>query len=238
MNRGVQYLRAIAPGTSTRLVFDHGSLYRARQRGPRRAPRVFLEDRVARSVTRQARRALGAIAFAAVFVSLAGSSSLAATLQHHTGTIGPARFTDTSDKAGAECTYEGAAGTQYFSGMKLRGPRVKYPNLDAQHEDYGKVGYKIQLQHQSGSGPWQNYVTSPEVKLTAYDDVWFKFPVRTQNWSGATSLGGKWRAEVILTWYNGDHSIKGTGYWTIDHYTRDYNGSVGSSCKGRWSQFG
>src|SRR4051812_29332082 len=96
---------------------------------------VDSEDRVTRSVT-HARRALGVLAFSAALVSLAASSSLAATLQHHTGTIGPARFTDTSDKPGAECTYEGAAGTQYFTGMKLRGPRVKSPNLDAQHEDY------------------------------------------------------------------------------------------------------
>lgn len=195
---------------------------------------------MSRSVTRHARRALGVLALSAAFVSLAGSSSLAATLQHHTGTIGPARFTDTSEKPGATCTYEGAAGTQYFTGMTLRGPRVKYPDQDPAlgHEDYGKVGYKIQLQHQTGSGPWQNYVTSPEVKLTAYDDVWFKFPVRTQNWSGATSLGGKWRAEVILTWYKLDKSVLGTGYWTIDNYKRGYNGSVGSTCKGRWSAFG
>jgi len=193
---------------------------------------------VSRSITRHGRRALGALAFSAAFVSLAGSSSFAATLQHHTGRIGNTQFKDTPSKPGATCTYEGAAGTFYFNGMKLRAIKVGYPDQNDHHYDVGKVGYKIQLQHQSGSGPWTNMVTSPEVKLTANDETWVKFPARTQNWNGPTAMGGKWRAEVILPWYDYDNSVMGTGYWTIDNYEHDYNGSVGSVCKGKWSHFG
>ena len=74
------------------------------------------------------------------------------------------------------------------------------------------------------------------MKLTAYDDVWFKFPVRTQNWNGSTAMGGKWRAEVILTWYNPTTPSR-AGVLDDRQLQRDYNGSVGSTCKGSWTMF-
>jgi hypothetical protein len=162
-----------------------------------------------------------------------GGSSLAATLVHHSGTIGPVKLKDTATAPFAECTYEGTAGTQYFSGMKVRAVRVEYPNLTS-GVDSGKVGYKLELQHQKVGQAWQDYVTSNEVKITAYDNAWAKFAAKSQIWMGAVQ-GGSFRAEVILTWYNADNSVRGTGTWVIDNYTRDYNGSVGSSCKTRHS---
>jgi hypothetical protein len=192
---------------------------------------------VSRSLTRRARRALGALAFAAAFVSLAASSSFAATLQHQTGVIGHTHFKDRESKPGATCLYEGAAGTQYFIGMRFKSMAVEYRD-ESSAVEHGKVGQKVVLQHWAGSGPWQNYVTSTETKITAYNNAFFTFPVRTQNWNGATAMGGKWRAEVILTWYNADNSVKGRGYWTLDWYECDYNDTRGTSCKGKWSALG
>jgi hypothetical protein len=178
---------------------------------------------------------LGAMAFSAVFIAIAGSSSLAATFQHQTGSIGHTHFKDRESKPGATCHYEGAAGTFYFTGMRIRGMAVEYPDQGS-GVDSGQVGQKVVLQHSSNGGStWQNYVTSTETKITAYDNAWARFPTRSQNWNGATAMSGKWRAEVILTWYNGDNSVKGRGFWTLDWYERDYNDTRGTSCKGKWS---
>jgi hypothetical protein len=196
------------------------------------------EDRVSRSVTRLARRTVSAVAISAAFATLAADSSMAATLQSHSGSIGHVKFTDTSSTPGATCLYEGAAGTQYFAGMTLRAVKVEYPNLNPNVVDHGKVAYQIELEHQKPGQAWQNYLESNPVKKDASDNAFTKFPAQTGNWSGATALGGKWRAEVILTWYNSDNAVLGKGTWTIDNLKRQFNGSVGATCQGRWTANG
>ncbi len=183
-----------------------------------------------RSLSRNARRAFAIVVMSAALVPLVALPATAATEVSHSGTIGPTKIKDTASAPGAECLYEGAAGTQYFSGMKLRAIKVKYPNLRPEPPDHGQVGYRILLQHSSG-GAFSTYVTSPEWKMAVFDNVFETFPARTQVWM--TAAGGKWRAEVVLTWYAPGGAVEGKGTWLIDNYTRDFNGSVAGTCPGK-----
>jgi len=181
---------------------------------------------------------LSVVAFSAAFVSLAGSSSLAATLQHQSGVVGHSHIKDrVSGKPGATCLYEGAAGTQYFIGMRFKSMAVEYTDENSGVE-HGKVGQRVVLQHEFDSNGWQTKVTSSETKIKAYDNVFSKFPVRSQHWTRDAAMGGKWRGEVILTWYRADHSVLGTATWSLDWYERDNNDTRGSTCKGKWSALG
>jgi hypothetical protein len=193
-----------------------------------------MEVRVTHVLSRNAKRVLATVVLTGALLSVGGLPASAATLVSHSGTPGPTTLKDTATAPGAECTYEGAAGTQYFSGMTLRAIKVEYPDLTI-NPDHGKAGYRIVLQHASTGGTFSTFVTSPEWKMDVQDSQFAKFPKRSQGWN--TAKAGKWRAEAVLTWYNPGGTVIGKSTWLIDNYTRDFNGSVAGTCPGKHFDF-
>lgn len=186
------------------------------------------------SVPRRAKQALGIVVLTAALLPLGVSPLLAATMVSHSGTIGHVKIKDTASKPGATCHYSGAAGTLYFDGMTVRGPKVEFPDVTS-GVDHGKVGRRVLLQHASG-GAYTTFATSTQQKISATDSAFSTFPHKLQNWMGAVT-GGTWRAEVVLTWYNPGGSVRGSATYVIDNHLREFNGSVSSSCPAKHHDF-
>jgi len=182
---------------------------------------------VSLALPRRAKQALGIVVLTAALLPLGASPLLAATLVSHSGTIGTVKIKDTASKPGATCGYSGAAGTLYFDGITVRGPKVEFPDVTS-GVDHGKVGMRVLLQHASG-GAYTTFVTSPETKISVTDSAFSAFSNKHQAFTGAEP-GGTWRAEVVLTWYNAGGSVRGAATYLINNHLRGFNGSVSSSC--------
>lgn len=160
-------------------------------------------------------------------LALGSGSALAAHQVAHGGTTGAWSFDDTVGHPTGRCTYEGAAGSRYFNGLKVLAPEAFYPDLHPGVDD-GVISWKVRLQNSVGG--WHTVKTSSETFSPASNSTAATFTTKTVKWPGPFD-SGYWRARVVLTWYTSGALTIGHSVVQIDHYRRSWNGSVGANCK-------
>lgn len=186
------------------------------------------------SVPGRISRAASVVALAGVAVALVASSALAATQTSHSGTIGSVKFSDSDTHPGATCTYQGAAGSLYFSGVQVKGPKVMWPNTSA-GADHGWVAFRVQIQHFDGA-TWSVVKQSSPTKMAVSDSAWTSFAAKNLSWPGPNSH--IYRASVSLKWITAGGSTEGRATYVLDHQRRGYDNSVGTACVGRHPNLG
>lgn len=187
------------------------------------------------SVSSRISRTLRVLVLAGVAVPLAASSALAATQTSQTGSIGHVAFSDSASAPGARCSYQGAAGTLFFSGVSVKGPKVTWPDQNGSVVEHGWVSFRIQIQHFDGS-TWSVVKHSAPTKRKAFDNSWTQFSAKSLSWGGPNNH--VYRAGVTLKFINTDGSTKGRATYIIDNHRRLYDNSVGSACVGRHPNLG
>lgn len=179
-------------------------------------------------------RSLRAIGLAAAAIPLAASSTaLGYNTTNQTGSVGTYFWTDTMAMPAVLCTYEGAAGSMYFNGVRVKAPTAYWPdqNSDNDHE-HGKIGMRTRIEHYNGS-TWDVVKAGPEVKMWASESTAAALTKQTVSWSGPNSR--RYRASVVLTWWKTNGNKLGRVWVLMDFHRRQYDNSVGSSCIGRHS---
>jgi hypothetical protein len=186
--------------------------------------RIPLSLNVSRSV-----RALG---LAAAMIPLAASSAFAYHQTAQTGSVGHYSWTDDATHPAAKCSYQGAAGSLYFDGVRVKAPVAYWPDQDSNVSDeHGDIGWRTVIQHFNGA-TWDVVKKGPEVRMPASETTAAAFAAQKVNWPGPNSR--RYRAAAILTWWLPDGVTKlGRAWVQIDFHRRAYDGSVGSSCVGR-----
>ncbi len=177
-------------------------------------------------------RTLRVFALSGAALLLMSGSTLAAQQISQTGTIGDAFFTDTMNHPGATCSYQGAAGTMYFSGVTVKGPKLQWPDQNVNVAEHGWVAYRIQIQHFDGTN-WTVIKQSSPTKLKVYDNVTTKFPAKTLTWS--TPVNHSYRAGVSLKWIKTDGSTWGRSTYYLEFHRLGFDNTVSSTCVGRHS---
>ena len=178
--------------------------------------------RVARGVT------LAVVAGACI--ALSGGSAMAAHVVGHTGGHGVYSFNDTAGHPSVDCSYEGAAGTYYFNGVKVQPPTVFYPDRSASNpHEHGSVAWQVRIQHLH-AGVWTTVKTGALISTIAFENAAAMFSPKVVHWPGPLSSGW-FRVLETLTWYNHDASVYGTVTAVLQHYTNAYDEPAGS-CKG------
>ena len=191
--------------------------------------RIALEVRVDGIGFRRVARGLSLAVIAGACIALSGGTALAAQVVGETGSHGHYSFTDSVAHPGATCSYEGAAGTFHFNGLRVRPPTMYYPDRSSTNpHEHGSVAWQVKIQHRQG-GVWATVKTGALISSVAYENQAAMFASKFVSWPGPDST--KYRALVTLTWYNHDASIYGTVSAVIEHY-RDAHGNPAGACKG------
>ena len=158
-------------------------------------------------------------------MALCGGEALAATQVSHSGQTGAYSFHDTTTSPGAKCIYEGAAGHSEFQRAHVAAPTVSWLT-GAFHS--GTVGWRLLLQHWDGHA-WVTVHTTSEARAHATQTTAAHLSARSVVTAGPHNR--KYRVMVKIRWMTPDAETIGSVHVLIDHYRRDYDDSVGSSCK-------
>jgi hypothetical protein len=144
------------------------------------------------------------------------------------GTTGSYSWTDSAAHPAGICNYNGGGtlGHVYIVSAKVKAPTtVFWPAGTGSNS--GTVGFKVKLQHLSGS-VWSTVNTGSEATATAWRHTSAMFGTRNVGWNGP--LTGKDRALAILTWYTPSMTVLGRIKVVIDHYRNNYDHMGRSYC--------
>lgn len=187
------------------------------------------------SVPGRLARTLRVFVLVALAVALAASSVLAAHQTGMSGSIGSVAFNDGVSNPGARCSYQGAAGTLYFSGVKVKGPQVQWPDQVADVAEHGWVAFRIRIDHFNGVD-WSVVKTSAPTKTKVWDDHYTQLAAKSLSWGGPNNH--QYRASVTLKFIKPNGTTIGRATYVIDNHRRGYDNSVGAGCVGRHPNLG
>jgi hypothetical protein len=150
---------------------------------------------------------------------------LADTELGHTGTVGAHSLNDTAASPGATCKYRYLPSPNVGKLVRIavHPPKVKaVAGKNAQ-----TVGWKFTVQRKiaglTGSSPWENRYTSPEMTAVtddAHNAAFTKASVRVEVPFGpnAEDVAAFYRVKVKMFWHRADDSVQGTALHRIDFY--------------------
>jgi hypothetical protein len=159
-------------------------------------------------------------------LALSGGQALAATRIGHSGETGHYSFTDTTAAPGGRCVYIGVSGLWTFQRAKVKAPKIYWPTSSAFHS--GTVGWLLKLQHWDGHA-WHTVRSTPEARGHATKTT--PAALATLSVHRAGPHDRKYRVLVKIRWMTPDAETIGSVLVRIDHLRRDYDNSVGSTCK-------
>jgi hypothetical protein len=159
-------------------------------------------------------------------LALSGGQALAATRIGHSGETGHYSFTDTTSSPGGRCVYVGVSGLWTFQAARVKAPKIYWPDSSAFPS--GTVGWRLKLQHWDGSA-WHTVRTTDEDRGHATKT--HPADISTLSVHSAAPHDRKYRVLVKIRWMTPDAETIGSVLVRIDHLSRDYNHSVGSTCK-------
>jgi len=174
---------------------------------------------------RLGRGATATLALLACLV-LSGGPALADTQLGHSGQTGHYSIGDTASSPGARCAYVGDI-TLYLHHFRMRAPKIYWPT--SSHFPNGTVGWRIKLQGWTGHA-WVTERTSSEARGLATKTTPASLATRNMN-IVFPPPSHKYRLLVKIRWMTPDAETIGSVVVRIDHYFRDADHAVVSSCR-------
>jgi hypothetical protein len=171
---------------------------------------------------------------------------LADTELGHNGTVGVHSLADTSSNPGATCKYKFLPSWDFGKLVRIF---VKPPKMRAvAGKDAQTVGWTFTVQRRifgiTGSGPWVDRYTSPEMMAVTDDAHNATFSqssvsVTVPFGPGAEDVVAVYRVKVKMFWHRANGSIQGTARHRVDYYHSTMtNGDTGLQpevCGAFWS---
>jgi hypothetical protein len=183
-----------------------------------------------RSFVRRTARASLVVAAALVAVALVAGEAVAFHTVSHSGIRGHYSFVDTPTMPGGRCTYEGAAGHGFLDAIRVRAPKVFWPNLNsANPHEQGLVGWQVRIQHWNGA-TWTTTDVGTVTTAVAHEHRPAPFLAKTVMHAPPNSL--RYRALAVLTWFRPNSSILGRAKVVLDWYNQTDPGKIVHTCKG------
>jgi hypothetical protein len=183
-----------------------------------------------RSFVRRTARASLVVAAALVAVALVAGEAVAFHTVSHSGTRGHFSFVDTPTMPGARCNYEGAAGHGFLDAIRVKPPKVFWPNLtSANPHEQGLVGWQVRIQHWNGA-TWTTTDTSSQDVAIAHEHTPAPFVAIVAVHNPPNSL--RYRALAVLTWFRPNSSVLGRAKVVLDWYNQTDPGKIVPTCKG------
>jgi hypothetical protein len=186
------------------------------------------------------RRTSGILGLAVAALML-GASPAGAFTYTQTGPVGHWAFADAEAAPAAKCIYTYKPSSNpgvkpsrdIFTGIKVNGPEVEYPDNNADVLEHGQVGFRIRIQEEVGDD-WKIVKKSSETRMNVREDAYKFFKAKTLNWHGPTKTG-IFRASLRLIWYKPNGKIYGSLQGYVDYHRTSYNHDVSETCPGKIS---
>ena len=161
---------------------------------------------------------LAAALASALLVGTTGSASAYQVLET-TGAVGPYTMTDTLSMPGATCAYERVSPDfEYFRSMRVRAPRVRAADRNANKRDTRIVSWRVLLQKNVGPG-FSTVAKTPWQRARAYEAKAAAFTAKRVYYN-STSMDG-FVAEVWIRWHRADGSVEGRVRLRVEFYGID-----------------